>query len=55
MVDFKIVEVFTGEVLKVYDVKLSGDKTLFLVWKGYYWKWLDARKCELHEDGHYGG
>ena len=46
MAEFYIRELKSGNVFRVLNVAREDGKTLFLVWTGSYFKWLDVRKVE---------
>lgn len=54
MAEFYIRELKTGNVFKVYDVKIIDGKTMFLVYNNF-WKWVLAGKTELVENNNYWG
>lgn len=54
MVDFKVVELKTGDIYKVYAIDRQDDKTYFLLWRGTHFKWVDMRKVTLLDESLWG-
>ena len=55
MTEFYVRELRSNRNYKVLSVIREDYKTLFLVWKGNHFSWLDARKVEYVDDTHIGG